>query len=188
MGTMASMRWTRAVSILAILLLLAANAFALLGRGQWIPDISVGCHAGAGSCRAGRDPGSARAERCWWTRCCRGGPTAAGSNAGKPGRCRDRQLSGDAPGKGSAGRFPDGRYQRLWRCPGRGSRAGRSRRMQGRPAGALHDQSGACRDRRDRRCRSPPAIRRTSTGWSARSAGPRPSRACLSTVAGRRIW
>src|SRR4029077_13969776 len=34
MGTMASMRWTRAVSILATLLLLAVNAFALLAAAD----------------------------------------------------------------------------------------------------------------------------------------------------------
>jgi len=33
-----------------------------------------------------------------------------------------------------------------------------------------------------------PGIQPTSIGWSARLPGPRPSPACLSTVAGRRIW
>ena len=41
------------------------------------------------------------------------GAHADRSRKRKPRRRRNRQLPGDAPGKGPAGRFPDGRHQPL---------------------------------------------------------------------------
>ena len=101
----------------------------------------------------------------------RADPPRAAAASGKPRRRRNRSLSRDAPGEGPAGRFPDGRHQRLQPTP-----------RSARPPGSFTPDAGACcrsisrsircaRRRRDRRCRSRPAIRPTNTGWSARIAG-----------------
>ena len=103
----------RAVSIIAVLLLLVANALELLPvASPFEPYLSGGALVlglvALVTILAGRSP--ERDARS----CRRGSPTDACSNWRKlPGRCRDRQLFSDAAGKRPAGRFPDGRHQHV---------------------------------------------------------------------------
>ena len=108
-----SMHAMRAVSIIAVLLLLVANALELLPvASPFEPYLSGGALVlglvALVTILAGRGPerdtrAAAEAAR----------PMPVPTRRKLPGRCRDRQLSSDAAGKGPAGRFPDGRHQHV---------------------------------------------------------------------------
>ena len=104
----------RVVLIIAVLLLVAVSAAAVVPVAepirQYLPRHS---HAGAGNSGFDRGVVAAAPEDAPANARGRTGPPGAGTASSQQCGRRNRPLPGDASGKGAAGRFPDGRHQRL---------------------------------------------------------------------------